>query len=129
MSPIRLHHVAVWVEDLDRMREFYVAALGGTSGPLYENLRTGFRSYFISFRGGRLELMWQPGRVRTANTGQGSGFAHLALSVGSRAGVDQRVATLRTRGVRVVGEPRVTGDGYYEAVIEDPEGNRIELVA
>ena len=128
MTPLLLHHVAVWVADLERMREFYVGALGGTSGPVYENPRTGFRSYFVTFAGYRLELMWQEGRDRGKSEGRGLGYAHVAMSAGSRAGVDRRIAELRARCVRVVGEPRVTGDGYYEAVIEDPEGNRIEIV-
>jgi lactoylglutathione lyase len=125
---VRLHHVALWVDDLERMREFYVRALCGTSGPLYENARTGFRSYFISFEDGRLELMWQRGRSAAARGGGGLGYAHVALSLGSRMAVDEHVVRLRGCGVRVIGEPRTTGDGYYEAVLEDPEGNRIELV-
>jgi len=28
----------------------------------------------------------------------------------------------------LLSDPRMTGDGYYEAVIADPDGNRIELV-
>ena len=128
MIPLRIHHVALWVADLERMREFYVGVLGGTSGALYENRRTGFRLYFVTFKDSRLELMWQPGRDGHASEVAGLGYAHVAMSAGSRDGVDERVTELRARGVRVVGEPRVTGDGYYEAVIEDPEGNRIEIV-
>ena len=129
MNQLRLHHVALWVEDLERMQDFYVTTLGGSSGPLYENPRKGFWSYFISFSDGpRIELMRQDGRHGVGRVGDGPGYAHVALSVGGRAAVDERVALLRSRGVRVVSEPRVTGDGYYEAVLEDPEGNRIELV-
>jgi lactoylglutathione lyase len=110
------------------MRRFYVDVLGGTSGPLYENARTGFRSYFVTFTDCRLELMWQRGSHQNDPECGSSGFAHVAMSAGTRAGVDARIAELRDLGVPVVGEPRVTGDGYYEAVIEDPEGNRIEIV-
>jgi lactoylglutathione lyase len=128
MSPWRLHHVGLWVVDLERMREFYADVLGGTSGSLYENPGTGFRSYFVSFGACRLELMCQAGRSPTRADGAGPGYAHVALSAGSRPAVDKCLAQLRDHGVRVVGAPRVTGDGYYEAVVEDPEGNRIELV-
>jgi lactoylglutathione lyase len=128
MTSLRVHHLALWVADLERMREFYVETLGGVSGPLYENSRTGFRSYFVTFGGCRLELMWTP-RDGGGRSEPGSlGYAHVALSTGSRAGVDECISELQQRDVHVVGAPRVTGDGYYEAVIEDPEGNRIELV-
>jgi lactoylglutathione lyase len=44
MNAIRIEHVALWVRDLERMREFYVTMLGATSGERYENRRTGFQS-------------------------------------------------------------------------------------
>lgn len=123
----RIEHVALWARDLEVLRAFYSDSLGGTSGPLYENRVTGFRSYFMSFGDGpRLELMHQPGRAASATA---AGYAHIALALGSRAAVDEAIATLRQRGVSVESDPRVTGDGYYEAVVLDPERNRIELTA
>jgi lactoylglutathione lyase len=121
-----IEHMAVWVHDLESMRAFYTEALGGTSGPVYENPSTGFRSYFISFgEGARLELMHMPGaKPRPAETT--AGFTHLALALGTREAVDTAVDTLRQQDV-TVSLPRVTGDGYYEALILDPEGNQVEL--
>ena len=111
------------------MREFYETVLGATSGSRYQNSRTGFESYFMSFSdGGRVELMSQKSRGGAAPSGSALGYAHIALALGGRAAVDEAVARLRGRGVTVVGEPRTTGDGFYEAVVEDPEGNTIELV-
>ena len=124
---VTIEHVAVWVRDLDRMRAFYTEALGGLSGDLYENPATGFKSYFVSLgEGARLELMYLPG-LRLPPTDTTAGFAHIALALGSRDAVDAAVAALRRRGVPIESEPRVTGDGYYEAVILDPERNRVEL--
>jgi lactoylglutathione lyase len=121
----RIEHVAIWTRDLEIMRAFYTEAFGGSSGRLYENRITGFKSYFVSFGDGpRLELMHQPGRAPSAPA---AGCAHIALALGSRAAVDEAIARLRQRGVSVESDPRVTGDGYYEAVILDPERNRIEL--
>ena len=121
-----VEHV-VAVRDLQPMRAFYTEALGGVSGDLYENPHTGFRSYFVSFgEGARLELMYRP-ELRSSPTGAAAGFAHIALALGSRDAVDAAVAALRRQGVPIESEPRVTGDGYYEAVILDPEQNRIEL--
>jgi lactoylglutathione lyase len=126
---VRIEHVAVWVRDLERMREFYVRTLGGTSGALYHNDATGYRSYFIALaEGARVELMQMPG-VPNRKPGDMIGYAHIALSVGGREAVDAAAARLLARGVTVVSGPRETGDGYYEAVALDPEGNRIELTA
>jgi lactoylglutathione lyase len=122
-----IEHVAVWVVDLELMRSFYADVLGDAVGDLYENPATGFKSHFVSFGGGpRLELMSRPGLLLSP-TEPVAGYAHIALSLGSRDAVDTVVAALRRRGVPIESEPRVTGDGYYEAVILDPEGNRVEL--
>ena len=122
-----IEHVAVWVRDLEPMRAFYTGALGGVTGDLYENPATGFRSYFVSFGGGaRLELMHRPAALPSPPDGA-AGYAHIALALGSREAVDAAVAALRRRGVPIESEPRVTGDGYYEAVVLDPERNRVEL--
>lgn len=122
-----IEHVALWVRDLERMRSFYVDVLGGRSGAEYVNPRKGFRSYFVSFdEGARIELMSGPAVSDPAAT-PAFGYAHLALAVGSRERVDELTAELRARGVEITGEPRTTGDGYYESQIADPEGNRIEL--
>ncbi len=129
MTEVHLHHVALWVRDLERMREFYETALGGNSGSLYENPRTGFRSYFISFgEGCQVELMAEEAGGGDSASAGNLGYAHIALSLGSTTAVKEAVERLRSHGVRVIGEPRTTGDGYYEAIIEDPEGNKIELV-
>lgn len=120
-------HVGLWVRDLERMRAFYTDILGGSCGDLYQNPKTGFRSYFISWGdGARLEIMYRPDTPPPARDGA-LGYAHIALALGSRGAVDQFIAALRAREVTVASEPRLTGDGSYEAVVLDPEGNRVEL--
>jgi len=126
---VRVDHVALWVRDLETMRNFYVERLGGRSGALYHNARTGFRSCFIAFpEGPRIELMSDPRRNRGREDGA-FGYAHVALSAGGRDEVDSIVRALEESDVTVESRPRVTGDGYYEAVVRDPEGNRIEITA
>jgi lactoylglutathione lyase len=124
---MRVEHVALWVSDLERMRAFYVERLGGSSGARYENPRTGLRSYFVSFGAGcRIELM-QRADVPEGDKAPATGYAHIALGVDGREEVDRLVAAFREQGVTLESGPRTTGDGYYEAVILDPEGNRIEI--
>ncbi|MBU1821731.1 MAG: VOC family protein [Bacteroidetes bacterium] len=128
----RLDHVALYTRNLESLREFYIRYFGAVSNDKYVNPRKGFASYFLSFEGdARLEIM----EKEAIAEGQGTlgdewlGLTHLALSVGSREQVDQLTERLRTDGYQVVGEPRTTGDGYYESVVLDPDGNRIEIVA
>jgi lactoylglutathione lyase len=129
VNRLRVEHIGVWVRDLERMREFYTDRLGGRAGPLYENPQTGFRSYFISFDGDtRIELMSRADRPDRAEPPVGEGHAHVAFALPGATAVDGIVERLGSAGVIVVGRPRTTGDGYYEAVVEDPEGNRIEFV-
>ena len=56
-------------------------------------------------------------------------MAHIAVSLGSRDAVDRLVAAMRASGVVIARGPRVTGDGYYEAVVSDTEGNLVEITA
>jgi lactoylglutathione lyase len=125
---MRVEHVAVWAIDLDRVRDFYVTYFGASAGAKYVNPAKGFESYFLSFPAGgaRLELMRVPG-LSTAPGDMRTGFAHVAFGLGSEVAVDALTARLRADGYRVVDGPRRTGDGYYESVALDPEGNRVEL--
>ncbi len=129
---MRLEHLALWTPRLELLREYYVRHFACTVGPRYESRTRPFRSYFLTFPGGgRLELMEQPGLEppTDAPAADRTGYAHVALSLGSEAAVRAATERLRAAGVRVLGEPRRTGDGYYESVVLDPDGNRIELTA
>lgn len=127
---MRIDHVALWTRDLDAMRAFYMDHFGAASGPRYASAtRAGFESYFLAFHdGGRLELMTIP-ELADRTPGSYVGWAHLALSVGSREAVDALADRMSAAGIRVVSAPRVTGDGYYEAVVRDPDGNLVEITA
>ncbi len=123
----KIEHAAMWVGDLEAMRAFYERYFQATAGARYENPRKQFQSYFLSLEAGaRLELMHQP-QLGGADANPRVGYAHLAIALGSEAAVDALTARLREDGFEVVDGPRRTGDGYYESVVLDPEGNRIEL--
>lgn len=123
-----IDHIAIWVEDLEKMREFYCKYFDGVSNQKYENKIKGFESYFISFDGAtRIELMKRKD-IEERIYKEILGLAHLAFKVGSKEKGNELTEIFRKDGYKIIGEPRTTGDGYYESVILDPEGNRIELV-
>jgi lactoylglutathione lyase len=126
----RIEHVAFWTEDLDCLADFYAKYFGATADPKYVNPAKGFESRFLSFEGGaRIEVMKSSilNPVKHAPGAHRMGLAHLAVSVGSTQRVDELTQRLRQDGFEVVDGPRSTGDGYYESVVLDPDGNRIEV--
>lgn len=126
---MKIEHLAIWVKDLEAMKRFYCQQFDFKAGERYHNSKRGFSSYFLSGEGGaRMELMQQDD-VEDASGPRGKrlGLAHIAISVGSEKAVDQLTERLRSASIKILGEPRRTGDGYYESVIEDPEGNWVEL--
>lgn len=129
---MRLEHVALWTAELERARAFYAVWFGAEAGAPYHNPRTGFRSYFLRLGdGARVELMQRPDIAPRTHGPEHEtlGYAHLALALGSAAEVDALTERMRAAGVPVLSAPRRTGDGYYESVVLDPDGNRLELTA
>lgn len=127
-----MEHLAIWAGDLEALKEFYVTHFGLQASEKYHNPRKNFSSYFLAFPGGgsRLELMQMPGITHLQETANSFyGLAHFAISVGDRQAVDRKTEELRRLGITIAGEPRQTGDGYYESIVLDPEGNHVELVA
>jgi lactoylglutathione lyase len=125
---MRIEHLALWARDIERLRAFYEVYFQASAGPRYVNERKQFTSYFLSFgSGARLELMSRPQVTLPSDDAPPTGYAHLALSVGSPEAVDAMAERFRSDRVAVVDGPRWTGDGYYECVVLDPEGNRIEV--
>lgn len=128
---MKIEHLAIWVINLQLMKRFYETYFDAKAGEQYHNPTKNFTSYFLSFEEGpRLELMYCPDIEGLKNKGgEFLGFAHFAISVGSNEKVNQLTERLRKDGYTIVGEPRTTGDGYYESVVFDPEQNRIEITA
>ena len=125
---MRVEHVALYVNDLEAARDFFVAYLGGHSNDGYHNKTTGFRSCFVCFDdGARLEIMSKPEMIDAEKPINRTGYAHVAFSVGSKEQVDELTARLIADGFPVISGPRTTGDGYYESCIIAIEGNQIEI--
>ena len=125
---MKIEHVAMYVNDLEAAKEFFVRYLGGRANDGYHNKTTDFRSYFISFDdGARLEIMRKPHMADPKKDLNRTGFVHVAFSVGSKEKVDELTERLKADGFPVVSGPRTTGDGYYESCIVGIEDNQIEI--
>ena len=129
---MKIEHLAIWTRDLEGMRNFYTHYFDAVSGSCYYNHSKEFKSYFLSFGSDfRLELMEMP----TVSTNKNdykkhhTGIAHFAFKVGSRERVDEITDVLHQDGFEIISMGRMTGDGYYESAVYDPEKNRIEIVA
>ena len=127
---LRIEHVAFWTENIERLASFYATYFGARTGPKYINAKRGCESRFLSFDGGaRIELMKSStiAPVVLQRGAQRMGLTHLAISVGSEQCVDELTGRLKQAGHTILDVPRHTGDGYYESVVLDPDGNRIEV--
>ena len=126
---MKIEHIAIWVIDLEKMKKFYLKFFDLSSNEKYYNQKTKFSSYFLSFKSGaRIELMHRPAISEFIEKSNSKlGFAHFAISVGTKERVNSLTEKFRENKIRIMGDPRTTGDGYYESVISDPEGNLIEI--
>ncbi len=125
---MKIEHVALYVNNLDKARDFFTKYLDAKSNEGYHNAKTDFRSYFLSFDdGARLEIMNKPEMSDLPKDLARTGYVHIAFSVGSKEKVDTITAQLKADGYEVISGPRTTGDGYYESCIVAIEGNQIEI--
>ena len=127
---MKIEHIAIWAKDIEKLKSFYENYFQVSVGLKYFNAKKNFESYFLNFDSGcRLEIMQMPGIPESKNDAlqQFTGIIHFAISVDSKEIVNMLTERLRHDGYEIVGEPRTTGDGYYESVVLDPEGNRIEI--
>jgi lactoylglutathione lyase len=129
---MHIDHIAIYTQNLEALRDFYMRWFGAQCGERYHNPRTGFSSYFLSFpTGARIELMHRADIPLSRNDPyqQATGLIHLSFSAGSPQAVDELTAALQQAGCPLLDGPRQTGDGYYESALLDPEGNRLEIIA
>ena len=97
---MKIEHIAMYVNNLEQAKKFFVKYLDGKANKMYHNIKTDFRR---------------------------TGYIHVAFSVGSREKVNELTNFLKTDGYEVISGPRTTGDGYYESCIIAVEGNQIEI--
>ena len=128
---MKLEHVAIWTDNLERLKEYYIKYFGAVPGDKYLNSSNGFSSYFLVFgTGARLEIMFManiPSNLNDTVYRQHKGIIHLAFAADSIAAVEKKAAELQEDGFPILKGPRLTGDGYYEFETLDPDSNRIEV--
>jgi lactoylglutathione lyase len=127
---MRINHIAIFTSDLELMKTFYIEYFNAKVISEYRNPMSDLKTIFLGFENGsKLEIMTKPGLLGlNVNFGETyCGYAHIAFSVGSKGMVDALTETLENDGFEVISFPRVTGDGFYESVVADPEGNKIEI--
>ncbi len=124
---IKITHVAVYTTDLERSRDYYVKYFGGKSNSIYRNTK-GFSSYFVMFEGGAsLEIMHHTELEQRSVMDKVNGWSHIAFSVGDSETVRNLTEKIVSDGYELYSPPRVTGDGYFESCVADPDGNRVEI--
>lgn len=125
---MKIEHIALYTTDIEKLRTFYERYFHAKAGEKYINPKKQFQSYFLSFsEGSRIEIMQKTGIPQRAQEEESLGLTHFAIAVGDKEKVDALTEQLRANGYEIAGEPRTTGDGYYESVVLDPDGNRIEI--
>ena len=125
---MKIEHVGMYVNDLEKAKDFFISYLNAKSNDGYHNKITDFRSYFLTFEdGARLEIMNKPDMEDIDKTLARTGLIHIAFSVGSKEKVEELTEQLKQDGYKVISGPRTTGDGYYESCIIGIEGNQIEI--
>lgn len=128
---MNIAHLAIWTNDLERLRDFYCTYFNAISNEKYTNTVKQFSSYFLSFENGGccLELMRKPNliKIETQEHNKNIGLAHFSFSVGSKEEVNSMTIQFREAGYKIISEPRFTGDGFYESSIADPDGNIVEI--
>jgi lactoylglutathione lyase len=117
-------HVAIRVKDIDRSLDFYVNKLGFTE---MFRLDRDDRLWIVYLRitdDQYLELFPDGVGDRSADA-ETVGLNHVCLAVDD---IDSVIRQLETNGVSLTRPKKVAVDRNAQAWIEDPDGNRLELM-
>lgn len=114
----RLMHTMLRVADMERTLAFYCGIFGL---PVHMD-RTDADGYRNVFIGPGLEFGCRPGVTPEPRS---TGFDHIAFEV---ADVTAACAELHAAGVKIVRDIKLAASGARIAIIEDPDGYRVELI-
>ncbi len=120
---MRLDHIGIEVNDIYKMELFYKKMFGFMETYRYISMNhPGLRTVFLEKDGLRLELLERP-ENKDLYKNYNRPF-HISIEVEN---VDSEFKRLSDLGAESLKKPRDTGDGYRELVLNDPEGNTVEL--
>jgi catechol 2,3-dioxygenase-like lactoylglutathione lyase family enzyme len=125
-----LHHVEIYVSDLQKSRDFWDWQLTHLGYSLYSEWAQG-----VSWRLGATYLVFVQTEERFKDVEYHrcrTGLNHLAFHGGSRREVDKLTELLKSRGVKILYEdkhPYAGGPDYYAVFFEDPDRIKVEVVA
>lgn len=123
-----LHHVELYVKNLEKTKAFYSWLLEELGYELYQSWPEGFsyrldKTYLVFVQATKLDVAYhrcQPG------------INHLAFYGGSQTFVDEMVTKLKEKKVKLLYHeryPYAGGQNHYALYFEDPEGMKLEIVA
>lgn len=92
---MKLEHVAMYVNDLEAEKNFFVKYFNAKAGSKYSNFRNDFSNYFLKFDdGSRLEIMTRSSSVDANKVRYCTGYHHIAINVGSNEEVDKIISEM-----------------------------------
>jgi lactoylglutathione lyase len=125
---MKISHIAIWTSNLEHLSAFYCTWFECRKSDIYHNPIKQFTSCFLYFSDNcSIELMHHPNLLNETRIERVLGFAHIAISTGSREKVDELTRMMENQGICIKSNPRKTGDGFYESIVLDPDGNWIEI--
>lgn len=125
----KINHIAIVVADIEKALNVYRDAVGLPLEHIAEEPAEEVRVAFLPTESGEIELI-QP---TTENSGvakflanRGEGLHHICLEI---ANMDDSIEALQTRGLQVLGEPRINqrGDKYVFIHPKSAHGVLLEL--
>jgi catechol 2,3-dioxygenase-like lactoylglutathione lyase family enzyme len=124
-----IHHVELWVPDLDRAIVSWGWLLGALGYRLYQDWPGG-----RSWGAGSTYIVVEQSPARTASRHDRlrPGLNHLAFFAADRAHVDELVAEALLHGWKLMftdKHPYAGGDQHYAAYLENADGYEVEIVA
>ena len=126
---MKINHIALYVNDIEKIKEFYIKYFCAKSNEMYHNSKTGLKTYFLKFSNEcKVEIMTKENLNNLSKKLNNTGYIHISFSVGSREKVNELTQKLQEDGFKIISMPRITGDGYYESCVLDPENNQIEIM-